>query len=142
MVALADVVLVCVPTPLGEEGGPDLGAVRKAAEAIGAHLTPGTLAILESTTYPGTTEEVFATPGAARGLEAGSDVLIAFSPERIDPGNAKYALRNTPKVVGGLTPSRTTAARPFYGQFVDTVVPVKRPARPRWPSSSRTPSGT
>jgi nucleotide sugar dehydrogenase len=125
VVAHADVVLVCVPTPLAEEGGPDLGAVRMAAEAIGAHVTPGTLAILESTTYPGTTEEVFAPLVTARGLEVGADVFIAFSPERIDPGNEKYGVRNTPKVVGGLTDECTRRAAAFYGRFVDTVVPAK-----------------
>ena len=125
VVALADVVLVCVPTPLAEEGGPDLGAVRKAAEAVGTHVTPGTLAILESTTYPGTTEEVFAPLVTARGLEVGSDVFIAFSPERIDPGNVKYGVRNTPKVVGGLTDECTRRAADFYGRFVDTVVQAK-----------------
>jgi UDP-N-acetyl-D-glucosamine dehydrogenase len=122
VVAGADVVLVCVPTPLADEGGPDLGAVRMAAEAIGAHVTPGTLAILESTTYPGTTEEVFAPLVTARGLEVGTDVFIAFSPERIDPGNEKYGVRNTPKVVGGLTEECTRRAAAFYGRFVDTVV--------------------
>ena len=125
VVADADVVLVCVPTPLAEEGGPDLGAVRKAAESIGTHLTPGTLAILESTTYPGTTEEVFAPLLTASGLEVGSDVFIAFSPERIDPGNERYGVRNTPKVVGGLTEECTRRAAAFYGQFVDTVVQAK-----------------
>lgn len=125
VVADADVVLVCVPTPLAEEGGPDLGAVRKAAEAIGAHITAGTLAILESTTYPGTTEEVFAPLLTAGGLEVGSDLFIAFSPERIDPGNERYGVRNTPKVVGGLTEECTRRAAAFYGQFVDTVVQAK-----------------
>lgn len=125
VVAGADVVLVCVPTPLAEEGGPDLGAVRKAAEAIGSHITAGTLAILESTTYPGTTEEVFAPLLTATGLQVGSDVFIAFSPERIDPGNERYGVRNTPKVVGGLTEECTRRAATFYGQFVDTVVQAK-----------------
>lgn len=125
VVADADVVLVCVPTPLAEEGGPDLGAVRKAAEAIGAHITAGTLAILESTTYPGTTEEVFAPLLTAGGLEVGSDLFVAFSPERIDPGNERYGVRNTPKVVGGLTEECTRRAAAFYGQFVDTVVQAK-----------------
>jgi UDP-N-acetyl-D-glucosamine dehydrogenase len=125
VVADADVVLVCVPTPLAEEGGPDLGAVRKAAEAIGAHVTAGTLAILESTTYPGTTEEVFAPLVAAGGLEIGTDLFVAFSPERIDPGNETYGVRNTPKVVGGLTEECTRRAAEFYGRFVDTVVPAK-----------------
>jgi UDP-N-acetyl-D-glucosamine dehydrogenase len=125
VVARADVVLVCVPTPLADEGGPDLSAVRKAAEVVSAHVKPGTLAILESTTYPGTTEEVFAPLVTARGLEVGTDVFIAFSPERIDPGNEKYGVRNTPKVVGGVTDECTRRAANFYGRFVDTVVPAK-----------------
>ena len=125
VVAGADVVLVCVPTPLAEEGGPDLGPVRKAAEAIGAHVTPGTLAILESTTYPGTTEEVFAPLLTAGGLAVGRDLFVAFSPERIDPGNERYGVRNTPKVVGGLTEECTRRAAEFYGRFVDTVVEAK-----------------
>lgn len=125
VVAEADVVLVCVPTPLSADGGPDLKAVELAAKTIGAHITPGTLAILESTTYPGTTEEVFTPLVTARGLEVGRDVFVAFSPERIDPGNEVYGVRNTPKVVGGITPACTERAVAFYSQFVDTVVPAK-----------------
>lgn len=124
-IADADVVIVCVPTPLSEDGGPDLGAVRSAATMIGEHITAGTLAILESTTYPGTTEEVFAPIVLGDRFEVGDDVHIAFSPERIDPGNGAYGVRNTPKVVGGLTPECTEAARAFYARFIDTVVPAK-----------------
>lgn len=118
----ADVVVVCVPTPLSEDGGPDLGPVEGAARAIGAHIRPGTLVILESTTYPGTTEEVFAPLVTGSSLVVGKDVHIAFSPERIDPGNPTYGVQNTPKVVGGLTPACTKAAHAFYSQFIDTVV--------------------
>jgi len=125
VIADADVVLVCVPTPLASDGGPDLKAVVLAAEAIGEHITRGTLAILESTTYPGTTEEVFAPRVAAGGLEIGQDVFVAFSPERIDPGNETFGVRNTPKVVGGLTSECTDRAAAFYGRFVDTVVSAK-----------------
>jgi UDP-N-acetyl-D-glucosamine dehydrogenase len=121
----ADVVLVCVPTPLSPDGGPDLGAVEGAARAIGAHIQPGTLVILESTTYPGTTEEVFAPLVLGDSLKLGIDVHIAFSPERIDPGNTTYGVKNIPKVVGGLTPECTAAAKAFYEQFVDTVVEAK-----------------
>lgn len=124
-IASADVVIVCVPTPLSDDGGPDLGAVRNAAAMIGQHITSGTLAILESTTYPGTTEEVFAPLILGDRFAVGEDVLIAFSPERIDPGNETYGVRNTPKVVGGLTPECTEAARSFYAKFIDTVVPAK-----------------
>lgn len=121
----ADVVVVCVPTPLSEDGGPDLGPVRAAAAAIGAHVQRGALVILESTTYPGTTEEVFAPLVLGEAFEAGADIRIAFSPERIDPGNKEFGVQNTPKVVGGLTPECTRAARDFYAEFIDTVVEAK-----------------
>lgn len=124
-IAEAEVVVVCVPTPLAADGGPDLGPVEGAARSIGAHLRPGTLVILESTTYPGTTEEVFAPLVTVSGLRVGVDVNIAFSPERVDPGNTTYGIQNTPKVVGGLTPACTAAARDFYAQFIDTVVEAK-----------------
>ncbi|MGN6301443.1 MAG: nucleotide sugar dehydrogenase [Angustibacter sp.] len=121
-IASADVVVVCVPTPLSPDGGPDLGPVEMAARAIGDHVTQGTLVILESTTYPGTTEEVFAPLVLRDRFVVGRDVQIAFSPERIDPGNAVYKVENTPKVVGGLTPSCGQAAREFYSRFIETVV--------------------
>jgi len=121
----ADVVVVCVPTPLSPDGGPDLGAIKGAARTIGEHIGPKTLVILESTSYPGTTEEVFAPLVLGSRLRLGKDVNIAFSPERIDPGNATYGVRNTPKVVGGLTPACTSAARDFYAEFIDTVVEAK-----------------
>lgn len=124
-IADADVVVVCVPTPLSPDGGPDLGAVRGAAKAIGAHVTPGTLCILESTTYPGTTEEDFAPLVLGDKYELGKDVLVAFSPERIDPGNAKYGVQNTPKVVGGMTSEATEKAHDFYASFIDTVIKAK-----------------
>lgn len=121
----ADVIVVCVPTPLSSGGGPDLGAVKNAARAIGQHIQPKTLVILESTTYPGTTQEVFAPLVLGTDLQVGTDVKIAFSPERIDPGNQTYGVQNTPKVVGGLTPECTRAARDFYAEFVDVVVEAK-----------------
>jgi UDP-N-acetyl-D-glucosamine dehydrogenase len=124
-IARADVVVVCVPTPLRQDGGPDLAAVEGAARAIGQHLTEGTLVILESTTYPGTTEEVFAPLVLGERFVAGEQVRIAFSPERIDPGNVEFGVKNTPKVVGGLTPACTQAAQEFYARFIDTVVPAK-----------------
>ncbi|GAA1886201.1 nucleotide sugar dehydrogenase [Lapillicoccus jejuensis] len=125
VIADADVVLVCVPTPLSEDGGPDLRPVESAARAIGDHLTADTLVVLESTTYPGTTEEVFAPLVLRDRWELGTQVRIAFSPERIDPGNATYGVQNTPKVVGGLTEACTLAARDFYARFVDSVVTTK-----------------
>lgn len=124
-IAAADVVVVCVPTPLSEEGGPDLRAVEGAAGSIGRYVKEGALVILESTTYPGTTDEVF-SPLVTQGKRVvGKDVFIAFSPERIDPGNPTYGVQNTPKVVGGMTAECTRRASDFYGQFIDTVVPVK-----------------
>lgn len=122
VIAEADVVVVCVPTPLSEEGGPDLRPVISAAGAIGANVTAGTLVVLESTTYPGTTEEIFAPLVLGDRWHVGSDVFIAFSPERIDPGNLTYGVQNTPKVVGGMTAACTAAAVAFYAQFVDEVV--------------------
>jgi nucleotide sugar dehydrogenase len=124
-VAEADVVVICVPTPLDEDGQPDLAAVRSAAETISAYMTAGTLIVLESTTYPGTTEEFLLPILRASGLELDEGFHLAFSPERIDPGNAAYGLRNTPKVVGGVTPASTEAAGAFYGRFVDSVVTTK-----------------
>jgi nucleotide sugar dehydrogenase len=123
--AEADVIIVCVPTPLGEGGGPDLGAVRGAAAMIGEWVRPGTLCILESTTYPGTTEEIFAPRVCSDRLKVGETVFVAFSPERINPGQTAYLVKNTPKVVGGLTPECTRRAAEFYGRFVDTVVSAK-----------------
>ncbi len=123
--AEADVIIVCVPTPLGEGGGPDLKAVKLAADLIGALVKPGTLCILESTTYPGTTEEIFAPRVRTDRLTVGETVFVAFSPERINPGQTTYLVRNTPKVVGGLTPECTRRAAEFYGRFVDAVVSAK-----------------
>lgn len=122
VLADADVAIICVPTPLSPEGGPDLRAVISATNSIAEHLHRGMLVVLESTTYPGTTEEEVRPRLEAKGLLAGQDFHLAFSPERIDPGNPVYGLRNTPKVVGGVTPACTDAAADFYGQVVDTVV--------------------
>ncbi|WP_028279915.1 nucleotide sugar dehydrogenase [Arthrobacter sp. H5] len=124
-IASADVVVICVPTPLGEAGSPDLGAVAGATQAIAEHMTAGTLVVLESTTYPGTTDELVLPILETSGLVLDSDFSLAFSPERIDPGNPIYGLQNTPKVVGGTTENSTQAATKFYAQFIDTVVPVK-----------------
>ncbi|GAA3760193.1 nucleotide sugar dehydrogenase [Spinactinospora alkalitolerans] len=118
----AQTIVICVPTPLSEEGGPDLGAVTAAAKSIAAHLRPGTLVVLESTTYPGTTEEIVRPILEESGLVAGADFHLAFSPERIDPGNPSFGVANTPKVVGGLTERCGELAAAFYGKFVQTVV--------------------
>ena len=121
-VAKSDVVVVCVPTPLSGEGGPDLTAVTSAMESIARHLQRDQLVVLESTTWPGTTEEVVQPILEASGLTAGRDFFLAFSPERVDPGNPTYGVTNTPKVVGGLTPACTERANDFYGRFVEKVV--------------------
>jgi UDP-N-acetyl-D-glucosamine dehydrogenase len=121
-----DVVVICVPTPLSESDGPDLTAVRAAAESAGRLLRAGTLVVLESTTYPGTTDEVVRPVlEKASGLTAGIGFSLAFSPERIDPGNATYGIANTPKVVGGLTPACTRAAAGFYARVCEVVVTAK-----------------
>ena len=123
-----DTIVICVPTPLSEADGPDLTAVRAASETAGRLLRQGMLVVLESTTYPGTTEEVVRPIlEKASGLNAEVDFYLAFSPERIDPGNPVYGLRNTPKVVGGLTPDATAAAARFYGKVCDQVVEAKGP---------------
>ncbi|MET9022543.1 nucleotide sugar dehydrogenase [Actinopolymorpha sp. NPDC004070] len=123
--ASADTVVICVPTPLDEDGGPDLTAVRSAAAMVADHLRPGTLVVLESTTYPGTTDEVVRPILEKSGLTAGVQFALAFSPERIDPGNPTYGLRNTPKVVGGHTVHCTERAVDFYGRICDRVVRAK-----------------
>ena len=123
----ADVVVICVPTPLDDDGAPDLGAVRAATATVRDHLRAGTLVVLESTTYPGTTDGPVRAILEESGLVAGHDFHLAFSPERIDPGNPVWGLRNTPKIVGGLSPECTERAAEFYGRFVDTVVRVSGP---------------
>nr|WP_306239534.1 nucleotide sugar dehydrogenase [Ornithinimicrobium cryptoxanthini] len=124
-IASAKVAVICVPTPLSDEGGPDLRAVEGAVEAVARHLQPGMLVVLESTTYPGTTDEVVRPKLEAGGMVVGEDFNLAFSPERIDPGNETFGAKNTPKVVGGQTPACTDAAAEFYGRFVDTIVRAK-----------------
>jgi UDP-N-acetyl-D-glucosamine dehydrogenase len=123
VLASADAIVICVPTPLSLDGEPDLGAVIAATTTIARQLRPGHLVVLESTTYPGTTDEVVRPILEEGGLVAGVDFHLAFSPERVDPGNAVYGIANTPKVVGGHTPGCTDVAATFYGRFIDTVVP-------------------
>ena len=121
----ADVLVICVPTPLSEDGAPDLSAVIDASKMVAIGLRPGCLVVLESTTYPGTTDEVVRPLlELGSGLSAGVDFALAYSPERIDPGNPAFGLCNTPKIVGGLTPTCTERAVEFYEQIVDTVVPT------------------
>lgn len=121
----ADTIVICVPTPLSPDGGPDLGAVLGATRSIAKFLHPGQLVVLESTTYPGTTDEDVRPILEAGGLVAGVDFNLAFSPERIDPGNPVYGMTNTPKVVGGHTAACTDRAAAFYGRFVHTVVKAR-----------------
>jgi nucleotide sugar dehydrogenase len=125
VLASADIAVICVPTPLDAAGGPDLGAVHGAVGDIAANLHPGMLVVLESTTYPGTTDDEVRPALEAGGLVAGRDFFLAFSPERIDPGNPVYGITNTPKIVGGVTSDSTEAAAAFYGSFVDTVVTTR-----------------
>jgi UDP-N-acetyl-D-glucosamine dehydrogenase len=117
-----DVVVICLPTPQSEDGGPDLSVITTAAATVADHLTPGTLVILESTTYPGTTGDVLRPRLEETGLRLGEDFNLAYSPERIDPGNTAYGFRNTPKIVGGITPTCTGLAVEFYARLVDEVV--------------------
>jgi len=119
-----DVIDICVPTPLRKTKDPDLSYVVKAVEAVAATLKRGQLVILESTTYPGTTDEVVQPMLEAQGLKADEDFFLAFSPERVDPGNQKFNTRNIPKVVGGVGRASTEVAAALYGSTVDTVVQV------------------
>jgi UDP-N-acetyl-D-glucosamine dehydrogenase len=124
----ADVIIVCVPTPLTKSKEPDLSYLIAAAKGCAAALRPEHVIILESTTYPGTTVDIVRPILEERGLRAGSDFYLAFSPERIDPGNRRYAIVDIPKVVGGLTPACSRLVRAFYEQVFRKVVPVSSPA--------------
>lgn len=123
-----DVVVICVPTPLTEHRDPDIQYIVNVAEQISKVLRPGQLVSLESTTYPGTTEEVLLPILAKSGLKIGEDFFLAFSPERVDPGNARYTTKNTNKVVGGVTPACLEVAKTFYQETILHVVPVSSPA--------------
>lgn len=120
-------ITVCVPTPLNKTREPDLAYLLAATREIAKHLRPGQLIVLESTTYPGTTTEVALPELEHGGLCAGEDFHLVFSPERIDPGNERYQVRNTPKIVGGLTPACTEAGIALYRAAVDTIIPVSSP---------------
>jgi UDP-N-acetyl-D-glucosamine dehydrogenase len=119
-----DTINICVPTPLRKTKDPDMSYIVSACREIGRHFSPGKLVILESTTYPGTTEELVLPMLSGEGLRAGEDFFLCFSPERVDPGNARYQTRNIPKVVGGVTPACTEMGTLFYAQALDTVIPV------------------
>jgi UDP-N-acetyl-D-glucosamine dehydrogenase len=119
-----DTVNICVPTPLRKTKDPDMSYIVSAVEGIAKHLHPGMLIILESTTYPGTTDEVVQPMLEATGLKAGVDFFLAFSPERVDPGNPTFQTHNVPKVVGGCTPNCSMLAAELYGSAIETIVPV------------------
>ncbi len=124
VVAHLDTVSICVPTPLRKTKDPDISYVVAACERVAEYLHPGMLVTLESTTYPGTTEEVVLPLLENTGLRVGQDFFLCFSPERVDPGNAKYQTRNIPKVVGGITPECTELGVLYYSQALETVIPV------------------
>ncbi|MGA8027283.1 MAG: nucleotide sugar dehydrogenase [Bryobacteraceae bacterium] len=119
-----DTIDICVPTPLRKTKDPDMSFVIAASDAIAEHMHPGLLVMLESTTYPGTTEELVLPKLRAGGLIVGEDFFLCFSPERVDPGNPKYQTSNIPKVVGGVTATCTEIGALFYQQALETVVPV------------------
>lgn len=122
--AECDAVVICVPTPLSKHKDPDLTHVLAAARAVGAALRPGQLVLLESTTYPGTTRDAVLPILAEAGLDVGRDFFLCFSPERVDPANATWRIRNTPKLLGGLTEACQGAGLALYGRVFETVVPV------------------
>ena len=118
---------IAVPTPLAKTRDPDMSYVIAASEAVARQVHPGTLIVLESTTYPGTTRDVLQPRLEAKGLTIGADVFLAFSPERVDPGNPVWHTKNTPKVLGGITPACTEVASALYATCIDTIVPVSSP---------------
>jgi len=123
----ADAIVICVPTPLGKSKEPDISFIVGAADAVAGIIRAGQLVVLESTTYPGTTTEVLLPRFQARGLTVGRDVFLAFSPERIDPGNRQWTLRDIPKVVGGVTEACRDMAATLYARVTGQVVPVSGP---------------
>ena len=123
-VASLDTVNICVPTPLRKTKDPDMSYIVSAVEAVAAHLHPGMLIVLESTTYPGTTEELVLPMLEATGLKAGVDFFLAFSPERVDPGNPHFNTHNVPKVVGGVNAESTALAAALYGIAIERIVEV------------------
>jgi UDP-N-acetyl-D-glucosamine dehydrogenase len=125
--AAADAIIICVPTPLGKSKEPDISHIVAAADEVARILRPGQLVVLESTTYPGTTEEVLLPRFAASGLAVGEQFFLAFSPERIDPGNRTWRLESIPKVVGGVTPACRDLVASLYALVVAKVVPVTSP---------------
>ena len=123
----ADAIIICVPTPVDDDHAPDLTALRAACASVVEHAKPGQVIILTSTTYAGTTRELIAGPLEERGLSVGTDVFVAFSPERIDPGNHDHLQRETPRVVGGITPACAARAAEVIGRLTDVVYLVSSP---------------
>lgn len=120
-----DAISICVPTPLGKTKDPDMSYIMVAAESLRLALRPGQLIVLESTTFPGTTREVLRPVLEQSGLKVGDDFFLCFSPERVDPGNTVWQTRNTPKVLGGLTPACLEAGLSVYSRVFDVIVPVE-----------------
>ena len=125
--AECDVISICVPTPLGKTKDPDMSFVVAATESVAEALRPGQLIVLESTTYPGTTRELMLPTFEKRGLAVGEDFFLCFSPERVDPGNARWHTKNTPKVLGGVTPRCSELGKQVYELFIDQIVSVSSP---------------
>lgn len=125
VLAQVDAVSICVPTPLRKTGDPDLSYILSATQELAKYLHPGMVIVLESTTYPGTTRELMLPKlSEASGLKVGEDFFLCFSPERVDPGRKDWTTYNTPKVIGGITPACTEVATAWYGQAIQTVIPV------------------
>jgi UDP-N-acetyl-D-glucosamine dehydrogenase len=129
VLASCDAVTICVPTPLSKTGDPDISYIVNATEEVARYLHRGMVIVLESTTYPGTTSDVMLPRlhDNAAGLRVGEDFYLAFSPERVDPGRTDWTTRNTPKVIGGVTPACKAVAMAYYGQAIETLVPVSSP---------------
>lgn len=128
VVSQLDCVILCVPTPLRQTKDPDISYIVNAAQAVKKHLHKDMLIVLQSTTYPGTTEEVVKAEFESENVQIGKDLFLGFSPERIDPGNLKFTIKNTPKIVGGITPQCTEMAKTLYEQAIDRVIPVSSAA--------------
>ena len=128
VLADADCVIICVPTPLSKTKDPDISYIVAACDEIARYAHPDMLVVLESTTYPGSTEELILPRLKVEGAAAGEQFFLAFSPERVDPGSKTWTVRNTPKVIGGMTPACIEVATALYKRAIDTVVPVSSPA--------------
>ncbi|NJN97758.1 MAG: nucleotide sugar dehydrogenase [Anaerolineales bacterium] len=127
VLADVDAVIVCVPTPLSKTKDPDMSYIIAATDQIAQYVHTGQLIVLESTTYPGTTEEIILPRIVKNGYKVGEDFFLSFSPERIDPGRTDYTVRTTPKVIGGMTPNCLTATQALYSTAIDTIIPVSSP---------------